>query len=218
MAIVSGRLHDLLVDQSAIDFHVDRAAARLETEDHDVRDQAESVMRRELLRAREIYPRQVLISLVSILEAIVKDFFVCAFLSSPVRCHDYLGSKEQGTLGTVNLRRIVESFSLGDLFDDIAHEAASQATRGKITVVASRIQRLSGYALDPGVIEDVQSLQNQRNLILHDLLEPELGAFELHDAFNAAETLLREVGLAAQRAAVPLADNAHLLDRPRSDP
>ncbi len=94
-------LQRLFQDQKTIDFHLKNLPILTFSEDQSIttdNDERDEIFRKfqlgEIKKANQVYRRQMIVLVVSLIESLILEFFQCVFFQHPERLYDYLENNQ----------------------------------------------------------------------------------------------------------------------------
>lgn len=196
----SGRPWDMSADGTIVgiaDHEVDRFVAPI----------AESIE-----TAIRTYRRQLIVVIVSVVEAAISDAFTVLFAFHPETIKGL--SKDPATDGfnpAVSIDQLMTATQLDELRLAVVERAVSYACQGKSKkTVLCRLERLFADELDKLVESRFISLVELRNRIVHDNSREDVSNADVEDSFDAAIAFVRELGQFVSNRSLPIHDPLHL--------
>ncbi len=160
--------------------------------------------------AVKILSRQMIVLAATYIEGIISEFLILIFSKYPERMYEYIGQdiSHKGK-GKVSLREIIYASSKEELIYTLSERAALQATSGKFSIVRKRIEIISNCDLD----ENLGSIIELRNKIVHEAVEPEISEDEVIDTYKNLEKMLYEIGKKSLENGIEIKDDLELLSQ-----
>ena len=152
--------------------------------------------------AHNTYRRQMIVVAASHLEALIQAFFEKFFLRHPERMHDFIGSDEnEARKGLIPLKKIIGN-TKEELLLQLAISCGSKISKLSPTMLVKRLVQLTGREMPPVLAENMGSVINQRNRIVHENDQSTVPSDRVEYAFNCVVTLAQHCAYAAEQNGV----------------
>lgn len=168
----------------------------------------------DLLSAKLLMNNQMIVYLVSVLEAALNDFFKCIFVDKPelvLGLGKYLGERE-AELG-VSYKDFLQYESKEAYIVEIAKRAASKCNSGKFDKVLNRLSKIFGIALSDECKNTLKDLYEKRNKIVHENIHMDISETELEFFANQVEECVRILALKLKNRGIRVRDTGLLLEQ-----
>ena len=152
-----------------------------------------------------IFNRQTLVVLVTIIESMLDEFFLCVFCVSPEKMYEYIHLDEEGKVkGKFDIKELINSPSREELLLSLAKQAASRATQGKFKIVIKRLKELTiGEEFSKDLSDKIIVLTETRNKIVHELNDIDVQFDDVKKAFETAFEMVEYLGKIAKQMGIP---------------
>lgn len=164
--------------------------------------------------ALAVYRRQLIVVIVSIVEAAIADAFTVLFAYRPETIKGL--SKEAGSDSfntAVPIDELMTASHLDDLRMGVVERAAAYACQGRSKkTVLRRLARLYSDEVEPTAEEGFVELVERRNMIVHENSKKDVTNVDIEDAFDGAMTFVRELGKLVSRRGLPIHDPMQVCD------
>ncbi|MED5621877.1 hypothetical protein [Ideonella sp. BN130291] len=152
----------------------------------------------ELRGALMHFACQTIVSLCTTFEVAARDFLQAVFAVKPDGMFEFLGPED--ARGHVPLKDVLQASSHDELVGALAKRAAGSASKGKYGAVFARATQLAGGTVDKAIVSRLNSLQTERNKLVHERHRPAIGLEEVlnaHATVDAAIDALCEIAVKA---------------------
>ena len=155
-----------------------------------------------------IFNRQTLVTVATIIESMLDEFFLCIFCSSPVKMYEFIQADDDGKFkGKIDIKEIINSPSRTELLLMLAKQAASKAMQGKRKSAIKRLKNLTiGDEFSKDLSDKIIQLDKTRNEIVHELSNNEVKFDDVKKAFETAFELVEYLEGVAKRLGIPVAE------------
>jgi hypothetical protein len=152
-----------------------------------------------------IFNRQTLVVLVTIIESMLDEFFVCVFCVAPEKMYEYIQLDEEGKVkGKIHIKELVNSPTREELLLSLAKQAASRAMQGKFKSVIKRLKKVTiGEEFSKDLLGKIITLNETRNKIVHELSDIEVSFDEVKKAFETAFEMVEYLEKIAKQMGIP---------------
>jgi hypothetical protein len=138
-----------------------------------------------------IYMRQMIVLITAYVEGMLVEFSNCLFIRHPMRMYAYLASgQDVGQKGKVDLRELVDAASKEELLHRLAKRAAKALNEGSFDKALKKLQELADFRLEPALVDRLKGIVEQRNRIIHEVLEEDVTKDRVVVGFEVFEQLL----------------------------
>lgn len=154
------------------------------------------------------YRRQLVVVIVSIVEAAITDAFSVLFAYRPETIKGlYKDAAGEGFNLAVPIDDLMAATSLDELRLGIVERAVAYACQGKgKKTVLRRLARLYSDELASSVETDFLGLVERRNIIVHENSKRDVTNADIENAFDVALSFVQELGRLVARRSLPLHD------------
>ncbi len=154
------------------------------------------------------FNRQTLVVLVTIIESMIDEFFLCVFCSAPEKMYDYIQADEEGKIkGKIDIKEVINSPSRKELLLSLAKQAASKVVQGKFKSVIKRLKELTiGEEFSKDLSDKIIVLNETRNKIVHELNDIDVQFDDVKKAFETAFELVEYLEKVAKRLGIPVTE------------
>jgi len=171
---------------------------------------SDEYLRGEINIAYKVYLRQMVVIAASYIELILKDFFTSLYTSKPRSMNQVLqpyGEKR----AYVSLNEILESESKKELVQHLVDRAARRKVSNDLDKILKQLISDCGLELDRPFVEDVCSLKEKRNRIVHEETDEEISVDQVYDYFRLIQYLLYVLAKVSEQKKVPCLDDTGFL-------
>ncbi|HCE1551902.1 hypothetical protein V3H21_22340 [Vibrio parahaemolyticus] len=166
----------------------------------------------DVKRAFSHYSSMMIVSVATIVEAMVAEFFTALFAHKPNSMHRYLTPGESGEkLGRVSLGDILKHTDIDSLKLELAKKSAKNASNGNFSTVIARVKELTKIEYDSKVVKDIEQLMSTRHTVVHEAASIDVKLDELEAHFDNAELLLKYLGKCCVQNGIAYEDQAFLI-------
>lgn len=154
------------------------------------------------------YRRQLLVVIVSILEASISDAFAVLFTFKPETIKGLTKDSNGDSFApSVSVDELMKARQLEELRSSIVERAVAYACQGKNKkTVLRRIARLFGNEIPTTSANEFLALSERRNKIVHENSQAEVTRSQVEDAFEVAMTFIQELGKLVSSQSLPIHD------------
>lgn len=165
-------------------------------------------LRGEMNTAKDVYLRQMIVLAATYVELILTDFFRCVYITGPQRMNQVLPPHGKAT---VALMEIIQSDSKEELLANLADRAARHKGDGEPDKIVRQLVTDCHIKLHLPLIDDLKTLKELRNRIVHDDTEEAVTFEEVHSTFGMILYLLYVLAQATEAFGVACWDNTGFL-------
>jgi hypothetical protein len=156
-------------------------------------------------QARNIFNRQTLVVLATLIESMLDEFFLCVFCKNPEKMYEYIQASDEKIRGKVDIKEILNSRSREELLLSLAKQAASKAMQGEFKSAVKRLQKLTiGDKFSKDLSAKVIALNDARNKIVHELSNVEVSFDDVQKGFETAFELVEYLENIAAQMDIPV--------------
>ncbi|WP_166829874.1 hypothetical protein [Thalassoroseus pseudoceratinae] len=159
---------------------------------------SDEYLRGEMDIARDVYMRQMVVLAATYTQLIVTDFFRHVFLAQPDRMHQVL-PPDNKKFAQVPLADVVQTGSREELLSTLADQAASIIGAGEPDKIMKRLLAECNIKTKLSLVEDLKSLKELRNRIVHDDTNEKITFEQIHSMFGLLLALLYVLSLVADK-------------------
>lgn len=201
-------LHELLSEKEVRKIYYQKKEKEVEKiEFESVQKLVLLVKLREIGNAIDIFNRQTLVVLVTIIESMLEEFVFCVFCASPQKMYEYLHDGDEKNKGKIDLKEILESISQEDLLVSLARKAASRVMQGEFKNTVKKIKKITtGESFPKNLLDAMIALNIARNKIVHELSRAETPYDEVAKAFEIANKLLEYLKEISEQLGITVID------------
>lgn len=164
--------------------------------------------------ALAVYRRQLIVVIVSIVEAAIADAFTVLFAYRPETIKGL--SKDAGSDGfntAVSIDELMTASHLDDLRLGVVERAVAYACQGRSKkTVLRRLARLYSDEVERTSEEGFVELVERRNMIVHENSKKDITNVDIENAFDGAMTFVKELGKLVSRRGLPIHDPMQVCD------
>lgn len=175
------------------------------------KDASDKYLFGEIKIAHQVYLRQMIVLATTYVELILKDFFRCLFIAHPLRMNTYLSAEGKGK-AMIALNEVITAPSREEILLSLAERAASIAVGPKFDKVIEMIIKESKLKLDRPVVDDLRTLNELRNRIIHQGAPEEIDIQQVHNNFGLLIYLVYILAQAAEAYRIPYFDEFGFID------
>lgn len=154
------------------------------------------------------YRRQLLVVIVSIVEATISDVFTVLFTFKPEAIKGLSkDSNGEGFIPSVSVDDLMQATQLDELRSGVVERAVAYACQGKNRkTVLRRISRLFGTDVPETSANAFLDLSDRRNQIVHENSKAEVTTSQVEDAFEVSMSFIQELGKLVSSKGLPIYD------------
>lgn len=175
------------------------------------KDASDEYLFGEIEVAHHVYLRQMIVLATTFVELILKDFFQCLFIANPQRMNSYLSTENKGK-AMITLNEVISAASREKLLLGLTERAAAIAVEPKFDQVVEKIIKDCSLQIDRSVVEDLRTLNELRNRIIHEGTREEINIQQVHNNFDLLLYLVYVLGLAAEKYQIPCLDDVGFME------
>lgn len=216
-------LHSFSRDEAALHAHLSGSARPVrvtlegtmeEISDPDVITRFVGYLADSIDTALDVYRRQLIVVIVSIVEAAIADAFTVLFACRPETIKGL--TKDAGSDGfntTVPIDELMTASHLDDLRLGVVERAVAYACQGRSKkTVLRRLARLYSDQVERTSEERFVELVERRNMIVHENSKKDVTNVDIENAFDGAITFVKELGKLVARRGLPIYDPMQVCD------
>ncbi|GEM_PF-4224554 len=174
-------------------------------------DRSDEYLFGEIKIAYQVYLKQMIVLATTYVELILKDFFECLLTAHPQRMNIYLSSEGTGK-AMITLNEVINEISKETLMLRLTERAASIAVGPKFDKVVEAIIKECKLELHRPLVEDLRTLNELRNRIVHENTREEINIQQVHNNFGLLIYLLFILGQTAKKYRIPYWDEFCFLE------
>lgn len=163
--------------------------------------------------ALETYSRQLIVVVVTIVEASIGEAFRVLYTCRPGLMHSLKGGNSAFE-PSVTLDELMKAGDLSSLKTTIIERAVSAATAGGIEAIVKRIEKNFQNTFPTECKEKFIALSKLRNQIVHDHISRIFIESEITDYFDTGIDFLEKLGRMVNKQNLPLNDPAYIINEP----
>jgi hypothetical protein len=151
-----------------------------------------------------IYNRQMVVLIATLIEQVIRDFLKAAFIAHPERMYTFL-IDDGGHHGMVSLKLITKAKSLTDLINELSDQATYNAMKGRFEIQLNNITNVVKAAVVPDEIKtQLIETMEMRNRIVHEASHEDITQDDLHNIFDTCIELLVFFNATANKNGIPI--------------
>jgi hypothetical protein len=140
------------------------------------------------------FHRQLIVLVVTLCEAMTKEFFYCLFRSKNPHMREYLkGDRSNNLKGVVYFSEVIDSSTKDDLIMKLAERASQVATQGKIEDIIKRIEKHSKGEFDGDLKKALPIVYRKRHIFVHEADDSTLDSEVISNIFKIATFYLQQL-------------------------
>lgn len=154
------------------------------------------------------YRRQLLVVIVSIIEAAISDVFTVLFTFKPETIKGLAKDPNgEGFIPSLSVDELMKATQLDELRSGVVDRAVAYACQGKSKKsVLRRISRLFGTDLPETRANAFLELSERRNKIVHENSKTDVTTSQVEDAFEVAMSFVQDLGKLVSSHSLPIYD------------
>lgn len=164
----------------------------------------------EMSIAKNVYLRQMIVLAATYVELILTDFFRCVYIAQPQRMNDVLPPHGKSS-ATVSLMEIIQSGSKEEMLANLADRAARHKGDGEPDKILRQLTMDCHIKLHLPLVDDLKSLKELRNRIVHDDTEEAITFEDVHSRFGMILYLLYVLAQSTEAIGVACWDDTGFL-------
>lgn len=206
-------LQSMLVNEDALTFLKPRLKGVSYIVNYDAWSVSDSdndeYLREEMNIAKDVYLRQMIVLAATYVELIVTDFFRCVFIAQPQRMNQVL--PPDGNSAMVPLTEVIQADSKDQLLANLANRAARLKGDRQPDKLVKRLTTDCHIKLHLPLVDDLKSLTELRNRIVHEDSDEKITLEEVHSRFGMILYLLYVLAQATEAHGVACWDDTGFL-------